>query len=120
MIPVADPAPAGENAGRLKFARPNRILRVTAFRNWAEGKGGMALRVVESFHRIVAAVPARIADFLPIHQAAIVTVSIVAKNISAVIEDNIQNDIDAKLVGALHQPLQVNRCAKMRIHLQKI
>ena len=84
-----------------------------------EGKGRLPKLIMEALHIIGMAIPAWIHDRLSIPFRPI-AVGVVAKDISRVVQDNIQYDVDAVGVSCPDECSQIISFTKMGIDIQKI
>src|SRR5262249_49130815 len=120
VIPIRDIALSGKDRRLLEFHGPDgliwphggMLLQIDEF----ERQARYAVRIMETSHRVWTPVPARI--HAP--NGSSIAVGIVAKHIASVIQDDVENHIDAGSMGRFHHLYQVGTCAEMRVNLEEI
>jgi hypothetical protein len=125
VIPVANPALAGERRRLLQLGGPERSVGKFVCCNLSERERRIAGRVAESGDAIHG--PVRLpAGFLP-NDVPVVVAYIapellrpVREDISSMIEDHVEDDADAVMVGGSHQRHQVISRAEMRVDVQEV
>src|SRR5262245_27987263 len=120
VIPIHDIALSGKDRRLLEFHGPDGpirprggvLLQIDEFK-W---QARYAVRIMETSHRVWTPVPAR----LHAPSGSSIAVGIVAKHITSVIQDDVENDIDAGSMGRFHHLYQVCTRAEMRVDLEEI
>ena len=115
VVPVVDAPALGKALRRLQLARPDRgFARARAIQR-RKRQHRMSVRVVPASNRIGPAIPARIHAVI-----GRITVCGVRKYRPGVVQNHIQNHVDAVRMGSGDQLAQVFAAAETRLDVEKI
>jgi hypothetical protein len=120
VIPIRDRALSGKDRRLLELSGPDgsiwpgvgMLLQIDGFKRQAR----YAVGIVEASHCVWMSVPARI----HVPMGSSIAVGMVAKHITSVVQNDVENDIDVGSMGRFHQLHQISPRAEMRVNLEEI
>src|SRR5262249_9801203 len=124
-IPVRDVPLAKKEIGSLKLAGPDGPVRPGCFQPGGIGhvkwQCRPAIAVVETLDGVSLAIPARVVVPLARSRVACrVAVRGVGEDAAGVVGDDVEDDVDALLMGGLDKVAELRPCPEMRIHVKEV
>jgi hypothetical protein len=125
VVPVSDVSTAAELGNVLEFTGPDSAIRPRVFEPSSIVEvpryGWLTVTIIEPAHGVTISIPARIVVALAgVGIVDQITISAVSKDISRVVGDDVENDVDSMIVGNLHEIAQFLARPKMGVDIKKI
>src|SRR5208282_1297960 len=125
VVPVSDVSTAAELGNVLEFTRPDGAIRPRILEPGSivgvPSYGWLTVTIIEPTHGVTIPIPARIVVALAgVGIVGQITIGVVSKDISRVVGDDVENDVDSMIVGSLHEITQFLACPKMRVDIKKV